>query len=146
MNFRPATRADVPAVVALLADDALGRGRETADLAPYLVAFDAMQDEAANQLIVGDHDGAVAACYQISLIRGLSLSAARRALIEGVRVASGLRGRGFGALLMADAEARARAGGCALIQLTTNRARGDAHRFYQRLGFTASHIGFKKPL
>ena len=144
--FRPATRADVPAVVALLTDDILGAGREGADMPPYLAAFDAMQAEGANHLIVGEEDGQVVACYQIVFISGLSLSGARRAEIEGVRVAAHLRGQGLGAALMADAEARARVAGCRLIQLTTNRARGDAHRFYARLGFTPSHIGFKKPL
>lgn len=150
MIWREATRADVPAVVALLADDMLGQGRESADLAPYLAAFDAMQDEGGNRLIVAEQDGRVVACYQLTLISGLSLSAARRAQVEGVRVTADLRGRGIGAALMADAEARARAraraDGCQLIQLTTNATRTDAHRFYARLGFTPSHIGFKKTL
>ena len=146
MIWREATRADVPAVVALLADDVLGHGRESADLAPYLAAFDAMQDEGGNRLIVAEQDGRVVACYQLTLISGLSLTAARRAQVEGVRIAADLRGRGLGAALMADAEARARAAGCQLIQLTTNATRTDAHRFYARLGFTPSHIGFKKTL
>lgn len=146
MIWREATRVDVPAVVALLADDVLGHGRESADLAPYLAAFDAMQEEGGNRLIVAEQDGRVVACYQLTLISGLSLTAARRAQVEGVRVAADLRGRGLGAALMADAEARARAAGCHLIQLTTNATRTDAHRFYARLGFTPSHIGFKKPL
>lgn len=146
MIWREATRVDVPAVVALLADDVLGHGRESADLAPYLAAFDAMQDEGGNRLIVAEQDGRVVACYQLTLISGLSLTAARRAQVEGVRVAADLRGRGLGAALMADAEARARADGCQLIQLTTNATRTDAHRFYARLGFTPSHISFKKPL
>ena len=146
MIWREATRVDVPAVVALLADDVLGHGRESADLAPYLAAFDAMQDEGGNRLIVADEDRRVVACYQLTLISGLSLTATRRAQVEGVRVAADLRGRGLGAALMADAEARARAAGCQLIQLTTNATRTDAHRFYARLGFTPSHISFKKPL
>ena len=146
MIWREATRADVPAVVALLADDMLGHGRESAGVAPYLAAFDAMQEEGGNRLIAAEQDGRVVACYQLTLISGLSLTAARRAQVEGVRVAADLRGRGLGAALMADAEARARAAGCQLIQLTTNATRTDAHRFYARLGFTPSHIGFKKPL
>lgn len=144
--FQPATRADVPAVVALLADDILGRGRETADLDPYLAAFDAMRAENGNTLYVGRIGAAIVACYQLTLISGLSLSAARRALLEGVRVASSHRGQRIGEALVADAEARARAAGCRLIQFTTNKARGDAHRFYDRMGFTPSHIGYKKPL
>lgn len=146
MIWREATRDDVPAVVALLADDVLGRTRELADMDRYLAAFDAMQSEGGNRLYVATENGAIIACYQLILMSGLSLSASRRAEIEAVRVAASHRGQGLGAALMQDAETRARAAGCALIQLTTNAARTDAHRFYQRLGFTPSHIGFKKPL
>ena len=146
MIWREATRADVPAVVALLADDVLGHGRESADLAPYLSAFDAMQDEGGNRLIVAEQDGRVVACYQLTLISGLSLTAARRAQIEGVRVAADRRGQGLGHLLIADAEARAREAGCRLLQFTTNKTRDDAHRFYAGLGYVPSHIGFKKEL
>ncbi|WP_231565659.1 GNAT family N-acetyltransferase [Paracoccus sanguinis] len=144
--WREATRGDVADVVTLLADDMLGRGREGTDLTPYLAAFDAMQREGDNRLIVAEAEGRVVACYQITLISGLSLSAARRAQIEGVRVAADRRGRGLGAALIADAETRARAGGATLLQFTTDAARTDAQRFYQRLGFTPSHIGFKKTL
>lgn len=144
--FRPASRADVPAVIALLADDALGATREVADPAPYRAAFDAMQAEGANHLIVGEMDGRIIACYQITFISGLSLTASRRAQIEGVRVAADQRGQGLGTALIADAESRARAAGCALMQLTTNAARTDAHRFYDRLGYSPSHIGMKKRL
>lgn len=146
MKFRPATRADVPVVVALLADDVLGRAREGADMARYDAAFDAMMAEGGNRLIVGEIAGRVVACYQIITMSGLSLSATRRAEIEGVRIASDLRGQGHGAALLADAERRARAGGCGLLQFTTNKARSDAHRFYERAGFAPSHIGFKKKL
>lgn len=146
VSFRPALRKDVAAVVALLSDDMLGQGREWAGLDRYLAAFDAMQVEGSNHLIIGtDHSG-ILACYQITFISGLSLSASRRAQIEGVRVARDTRGQGLGALLIQDAEARARAAGCALLQFTTNRSRSDAHRFYERLGFTPSHIGYKKSL
>ncbi|WP_062560767.1 GNAT family N-acetyltransferase [Paracoccus aminovorans] len=144
--FREARRDEVPAVLALLRDDPLGRGRESGDLAPYLAAFDAMQAEAANRLIVGLLGDDVIACYQLTCISGLSLTAARRAQIEGVRVRPDLRGQGIGAALIRDAETRARAAGCTLLQFTTNRSRTDAHRFYDRLGFTASHIGYKKSL
>ena len=146
LTFRLATRADVTAVVALLADDVLGRGRESGQLAPYLAAFDAMQAEGGNQLIVGEAGDQVLATYQLTVISGLSLSAARRAQIEAVRVDASLRGQGAGAALMADAEARARAAGASLMQLTSNASRTDAHRFYERLGYAPSHIGFKKPL
>jgi GNAT superfamily N-acetyltransferase len=146
IRWRPATRADVPDVVGLLADDVLGAAREAADLSPYLAAFDAMQAEGNNTLIVGEQGGVVVATYQITFISGLSLRATRRALVESVRVAAALRGQGIGADLMADAETRARAAGCGLIQLTTNRDRARAHAFYVAQGYQPTHIGFKKPL
>ena len=144
--FREARREDVPAIVALLTDDSLGATREGGGMAPYLDAFDAMRAEAGNTLIVGVRDDRIVATFQLTLITGLSLRAARRAQVESVRVAADLRGEGVGALLMAEAEARARAAGCSLIQLTTNRTRVDAHRFYDRLGYEPSHFGYKKPL
>lgn len=146
VQFRLARREDVPEVVALLADDMLGRGREIAGLASYLAAFDAMQDERSNHLIVGEDDGLIVACYQLTFISGLSLSAARRAQIEAVRVAASCRGRKIGEAMIEDAEQRAQAAGCRLLQFTTNKSRNDAHRFYDRMGFTASHIGYKKSL
>jgi GNAT superfamily N-acetyltransferase len=144
--WREATAADVPAVVAMLADDMLGAAREGADLAPYLAAFAEMQRQRSNMLVVGTCGGRVVATYQITILHGLSMKAARRAQIEAVRVVADLRGQGLGAELMADAEARARAAGCRLMQLTTNRARTRAHAFYDRLGFTPSHIGYKREL
>ena len=146
IGFRPATEADVPAVVALLADDNLGSKRETRDLAVYLAAFRRMVGEGANQLIVGETGGRLVATYQLTFISGLSLRAARRAQVESVRVASDLRGQGIGEAMMRDAEARARAAGCSLLQLTSNKSRADALRFYERLGFTPSHIGYKRDL
>lgn len=146
IRFRAARREDVAAVVALLADDDLGAKRETGALADYLAAFDAIGAEGSNHLIVGEREGQIVATYQIIFITGLSLRATRRAEIESVRVRGDLRGQGAGAALMADAEARARAAGCGLIQLTSNATRSRARRFYERLGFTASHIGFKRDL
>lgn len=144
--WRRARRTDVAAIVAMLADDMLGQGREETDLAPYLAAFDALEREAGNQVIVGEKGGEAIATYQLTMISGLSLKAARRAQIESVRVAANLRGKGVGAALMADAEMRARAGGCRLLQFTSNRARDRAHAFYERLGYEPSHVGFKKTL
>lgn len=144
--FREATREDVARVVEMLADDVLGAGREGAGPASYLAAFEAMRAEGNNLLIVGEAAGEVVATYQITFISGLSLGAARRAQIESVRVASPTRGQGFGAALLADAEARARAAGCALIQLTSNATRADALRFYERHGYEPSHVGFKRRL
>ncbi len=145
--FREARREDVPAIVALLADDMLGAAREAGDMAPYLDAFDRMAGEAGNTLIVGTSAaGGVIATYQITYISGLSLRAARRAQIESVRVAGAWRGQGIGRLMFADAIERARSEGCALIQLAMNAQRGDANRFYESLGFVPSHTGFKLAL
>ncbi len=146
IRFRDASRADLPAIVALLADDPLGRGREGADLAPYLAAFDAIAANPAHQLIVGDLDARIVATCQLTLLHGLSRQGMTRALVEAVRTAPDLRGRGIGAALMAEAERRARAAGARLLQLTTDRSRLRAHAFYERLGFEASHLGYKKPL
>ena len=147
IRFRPARREDVAAVVALLADDRLGAGRErTDDLAPYLAVFDELVGDPHNTLIVGETGGEVVACYQITIIPGISIGASRRAQIEGVRVARALRGQGAGRALVEDAEARSREAGAVLLQLTMNRTRTDSARFYEAMGFEASHIGFKKPL
>ncbi len=145
-RFREANESDVEAVVALLSDDVLGRTREVAQLDAYLRAFRQMREEGANHLFVGESSGVVLATYQLTFISGLSLSATRRAQIEAVRVARGTRGTGIGAALMADAEARARAAGCTLLQLTSNAGRAEAHRFYERCGFSSTHVGFKKAL
>lgn len=147
VTFRDARAEDVPAVVALLADDMLGATRERQDMDLYRAAFEAMRAEGANHLIVGeDGAGRIVATYQITFISGLSLAAARRAQVESVRVASNLRGQGVGQMMFADAEARAREAGCRLVQLTMNATRTESRRFYQSLGFEASHVGFKKPL
>ncbi len=146
VSFREARREDVPAVVAMLADDMLGQGREKADLSIYYAAFDAMAEEGGNLVIVGEEGGEVVATYQLTVISGLSLAAARRAQVESVRVASRMRGQGVGQQMFADVEARAKAAGCSLVQLTMNASRVDSHRFYEGLGFEASHVGFKKYL
>lgn len=146
IRFREARRADVPAIVALLRDDALGAEREGGGLEEYFAAFDAIDAEGGNIVIVGEDGSRIVATYQLTVITGLSLRATRRAQVESVRVATDLRGQGVGAAMFADAEARARAAGCGLMQLTMNAGRQDARRFYERLGFTPSHIGFKRRL
>lgn len=146
IRFRDAIRADVPAIVALLTDDTLGKGREGADPQAYLKAFDDIAANPMHQLIVGEDGGRVVACCQLTLLAGLSRGGGRRALVEAVRVAADLRSQGIGARMMAECEARARAAGAAMIQLTTDRSRADAHKFYERLGYQASHLGMKKPL
>lgn len=145
-EWRAAGFDDLPAIIALLADDVLGAGRESADLTRYRRAFAALQAEPDNMLIVGVRDGRVIACYQLTLATGLALAGMRRATLEGVRVHGDLRGLGMGAQLIADAEARARALGAGLIQLTSDATRHDAQRFYARAGYRPSHIGFKKRL
>lgn len=145
--FRTASRVDVPAIVALLAEDELGHGRETPDqLLPYRKAFDAMRSEVGNTLIVGELDGRIVATYQLTVISGLSRAGSRRAQVEAVRVAADLRNKGIGEALMQDAEDRARAADCQLLQFTSDKDRPRAHAFYERLGFEPSHLGFKKLL
>jgi GNAT superfamily N-acetyltransferase len=144
--FRKALRDDVPAILALLQDDSLGTQRESDEMSFYLAAFDRMQAEHGNTVIVGEQYGRIIATYQLTFITGLSRRATRRAQVESVRVHADLRGQGIGAAMMADAETRARAAGCGLIQLTTDATRDRAQRFYETLGFTPSHIGYKRKL
>lgn len=147
VTLRPARRDEVPAIVAMLADDGLGRGREAvSDTAIYYDAFDAMAGDPNNRLLVAEQDGDLVGTLQITFIRGLSRKGARRAQIEAVRVASTHRGQGLGHEIFTAAIDLARQEGCSLVQLTTDKARGDAHRFYAQLGFVASHEGMKLAL
>jgi GNAT superfamily N-acetyltransferase len=145
--FREATRADLPAIVALLADDVLGRARDHAVVDEvYERAFAEIDADPRNQLIVAEDDREVVACMQITYIPGLGRHGARRSLIEAVRVRSDRRGRGVGREMITWAIGQARTHNCALVQLTTDKSRADAHRFYSRLGFVASHEGMKLTL
>ncbi|MEX2618196.1 MAG: GNAT family N-acetyltransferase [Alphaproteobacteria bacterium] len=149
VTIRIATRADIPGIVRMLADDPLGAGREQyADPLPkaYLDAFDAMQAQTGNDILVAEIGGAVVGCLQLTLIPGLSRLGMTRAQIEGVRVDGRYRGRKIGELLMRDAITRSRDAGAGLVQLTTDISRPDAHRFYEALGFVNSHAGMKLPL
>ncbi|GHC21837.1 N-acetyltransferase [Gemmobacter nanjingensis] len=146
IRFRTATRADVPAIVALLTDDPLGRARESSDLAPYLIGFDAIAANPMHEIIVGEVEGRIVATCQLTILHGLSRQGMTRALVESVRTAPDLRSKGIGAALMAEAESRARAAGARIIQLTTDKSRTRAHAFYDRLGYEASHLGYKKSL
>jgi GNAT superfamily N-acetyltransferase len=146
-RIRPAVAADLGAIVAMLADDPLGAKRETPDdLAPYVAAFTAMQSDPNQSLVVAELDGVVVATMQITYVPGLSRRGATRAIVESVRVATRTRGAGVGAQLIHWAIAAARERGAALVQLTSDRSRTDAHRFYERLGFEATHVGFKLQL
>jgi ribosomal protein S18 acetylase RimI-like enzyme len=147
--FRKAQRGDVPEIVRLLADDALGAKRERAEdplPASYYRAFEAMTAQAGNEMIVGESGGLVVACLQLSITHGLARQGRVRATIEAVRIASDLRGQQLGERLVRFAIERARAAGAGSMQLTTDKSRKDAHRFYERLGFKASHEGMKLDL
>ena len=145
-HFRRATRTDLPAIVALLADDSLGQNREDPGLpvnARYVAAFEAMDRDPAHLLTVVERDGAVVGCLQLSFIPGLSRLGMLRGQIESVRIAASQRGGGLGRTMFEWAIAECRARGCGLVQLTTDKARPDARRFYEQLGFKASHEGMK---
>lgn len=147
VQVRRATREDVPAIVALLADDPLGAAREDLrDPTAYLVAFEAVDADPAHELVVLDDGGVVVGTLQLTLLPGLSRHGATRALIEAVRVARTHRGQRLGERLVEWAIDESRRRGAAVMQLTTDASRVDAHRFYERLGFVASHVGMKLPL
>jgi GNAT superfamily N-acetyltransferase len=150
VRLRRAIAEDLEAVVGLLADDPLGRAREalaeSADLAPYLRAFDAIDTDPNQLLLVVDQGGQVLGTMQLTFIPGLSRRGALRLLIEAVRVADSHRGQGLGAAMMRWTIEYARGRGCAVVQLTSDKSRQDAHRFYERLGFVASHKGYKLAL
>jgi GNAT superfamily N-acetyltransferase len=148
--LRPASAKDVPAIVALLADDPLGVTRDGAtptgaaeDLRPYLEAFAAIDADPAHLLLVAEADGVVAGTLQLSLLPGLARRGALRAQLEAVRVHRRHRGSGLGRAMVGWAIAEARRRGCGLVQLTSDKQRPEAHRFYAELGFVASHEGFK---
>ena len=144
--IRRAWIEDLGAVIALLADDPLGSGRESSDLAPYVTAFDQISADPNQFLAVAEADGRIVGTLQLSFIAGLSRGGMRRGLIEAVRVAGDLRGRKIGEALIHWAMDMCRKEGCGLVQLTTDKSRTDAHRFYDRLGFEASHLGYKRML
>jgi ribosomal protein S18 acetylase RimI-like enzyme len=144
--LRSARRDDLPRIVELLADDNLGAAREhVCDPVSevYVTAFDAIVAEPGNCVIVAELHGEIVGCLQLTFVPGLSRRGATRAFIEGVRVSSNVRGLRIGELLVHDAIKRAKAASCSLVRLTTDATRKDAHRFYERLGFSATHIGYK---
>lgn len=144
--FRDARREDVPAIVALLADDHLGAGRETGLDDAYWQAFEQIAADPRNRLVVAEADGQVVGTLQLTLLPGLSRHGMLRAQIEAVRVAAQQRGQGLGHAMIEWAIGQARERGCGLVQLTSDKRRLDAVRFYESLGFTASHEGLKLPL
>ncbi|MFI9509154.1 GNAT family N-acetyltransferase [Nocardia sp. NPDC052566] len=147
INFRIATIDDLAAVVGMLADDALGSVRESPDdLGPYRAAFAEIEGDPRQELLVADYEGAVVGTAQLSYLPGLAHRGAERAQIESVRVGRAVRGTGLGTRLIEECVRRARERGCGLVQLTSDKSRVDAHRFYDRLGFEATHVGYKLKL
>lgn len=150
VELRRADLADLPALVKLLAADQLGSTRDGAnsdeDMAHYRPAFHAIDSDTAHLLVVAEDDDQVAGTLQLSFIPGLARRGALRAQIEAVRVLEKYRSGGLGTAMIGWAIAEARRQGCALVQLTTDKSRVDAHRFYGRLGFIHSHHGLKLQL
>ncbi|MCP5084547.1 MAG: GNAT family N-acetyltransferase [Alphaproteobacteria bacterium] len=144
-ELRQAQRGDLEAIVAMLADDDLGSGREDASLplaAAYVDAFKAIDTDPNQLLAVAKSNGQVVGTLQLTFMPGL----ARTGLIEAVRIAKSFRSSGLGQQMFEWAIGQCKARGCGLVQLTTDKSRPDAHRFYDRLGFEASHIGYKLKL
>jgi GNAT superfamily N-acetyltransferase len=149
VSFREARLEDLPAIVRLLADDPLGAKRERpADPLPesYGRAFVAIDADPNNELVVADLGGEVIGVMQLTFIPYLTYQGGWRALIEAVRIDSKHRARGLGKAMFEWAFERSRGRGCHLVQLTTDKARPDAKRFYESLGFAASHEGMKLSL
>ncbi|OQQ17247.1 GNAT family N-acetyltransferase [Streptomyces sp. M41(2017)] len=147
LEIRAAVADDVPAIVAMLADDPLGARRESPDaLTPYLDALKRLSADPNQHLVVAVRESRVVGTLQLTVIPGLSRKGATRSIIEAVRVHADERGSGLGTQLIEWAIDESRRQGCQLVQLTSDSSRADAHRFYERLGFEASHVGFKLAL
>ncbi|GGP39809.1 GNAT family acetyltransferase [Streptomyces sindenensis] len=147
LEIRPATPDDLPAVVAMLADDPLGAQRESPDdLTPYQEAFRRLADDPNQHVVVAVRRDRVVGTLQLTIIPGLSRRGSTRSIVEGVRIHGDERGSGLGTQLIQWAVDESRRQNCQLVQLTSDVTREDAHRFYERLGFTASHVGFKLAL
>ncbi len=144
VSIRPARREDVAAIVAMLADDHLGRARERAEdplPAVYYEAFERVERTQNLHLVVAESEGRVVGCLQLAVLPGISSQGGIRGLIEDVRVATDCRSRGIGEHLVQWAMREAKARGCNLVELLTHQSRVDAQRFYKRLGFSSSHAG-----
>jgi GNAT superfamily N-acetyltransferase len=149
LSFRKATIDDLPKIIAMLADDALGQSREIVGASPaepYVAAFAAIKADVNQFLAVAERDGEIVGTLQLSFIPSLSHRGAWRGQIEAVRVASSQRGTGLGQEMLKWAIEKCRERSCRMVQLTSDKSRKDAHRFYDRLGFTASHEGYKLKL
>ncbi|MFJ3306077.1 GNAT family N-acetyltransferase [Streptomyces sp. NPDC086549] len=147
LEVRAVVAADIPAVVGMLADDPLGAQRESPDdLTPYLAALERLTADPNQHVVVAVREGRIVGTLQLTIIPGLSRRGATRSIIEGVRIHADERGGGLGAQLIEWAIEESRRQNCQLVQLTSDTSRTDARRFYERLGFTASHVGFKLQL
>jgi GNAT superfamily N-acetyltransferase len=147
--FRAAAAGDLEAIVGLLADDPIGGARESAGapLDPsYQAAFAAIERDPNQLLAVADRDGRVIGVVQLSFIPGLARRGMWRGQIEGVRIAGTERGTGIGRAMLLWAVEECKKRGCGLVQLTSDKRRPDAHRFYEALGFEATHEGYKLAL
>lgn len=146
LRFRSAQLADLPTIIRMLADDFLGSQRERCeDPLPesYIKAFREIEADPNNELIVAELEGEVIGTLQLTYTPSISFQGGKRCTVESVRVDEKLRGQGIGREMMQWTIERAKENGCASIQLTTNHDRVDAHRFYESLGFSKSHIGMK---
>ena len=149
IRFRKANVDDLPSIIKLLADDPLGQTREILSDPPdksYVKAFTAIDNDPKQLLAVADDDGKVAGCMQLTFLPGLSRTGMWRGQIESVRVAEDYRGEGLGKLFFEWAIGQCRDRGCGLVQATSDKGRADAIRFYESLGFEASHEGLKLKL
>ncbi|MGW1800587.1 N-acetyltransferase family protein [Streptomyces sp. NPDC001984] len=147
LEIRAAVADDIPAIVGMLADDPLGVRRESPDdLTPYLTALKRLEGDPNQHLVVAVREGRVIGTLQLTIIPGLSRRGATRSIIEAVRIHADERGSGLGTRLIEWGIDESRRLDCQLVQLTSDTSRTDAHRFYERLGFTASHVGFKLQL
>ncbi|WP_405999753.1 GNAT family N-acetyltransferase [Streptomyces sp. NBC_00829] len=147
LEIRRAVREDIPAIVAMLADDQLGAQRESPDdLSPYFAAFERLSLDSNQTQAVAVREDRVVGTLQLTIIPGLSRRGSTRSIIEGVRIHADERGGGLGTRLIEWAVDESRRQNCSLVQLTSDVTRTDARRFYERLGFEASHVGFKLQL
>lgn len=146
MIFREAKRTDLERIVELIADDVVAARRTGSYGEPHVRGFEAIAASPDNELIVAESDGDVVGVMQLTFIPGISRNGASRLLVEAVRVSRELRGQGIGRRLMEHAHERGRVRGCVLAQLTSDKQRPEAHRFYRNLGYEQSHEGFKLSL
>ena len=149
IRFRLAKRADLPAIVRLLADDDLGRQRERyEDPLPesYSSAFEQMENDPNHELIVAERNGEVVGTLHLMFLPSISFQGGLRAQIESVRVDEQFQSQGIGSAMMGWSMQRAKQRGAHLVQLTTHKTREDAHHFYERLGFKGTHLGMKLDL